>query len=383
MALDPALSPLELEQLLRRLSRRFSIARITPDRTEELHRFFQEAYRDQPNAVFWDPEQTRAHWRWVTELHPQAGPRGPAGWICLKEGRIVGYFGMTPAMASARGRETAVCWGRDLIVAPETRSGGAGPVLIQAALKESGRPFLVAGLNPVSHALFHKMGFFDFGRVPLYIKIRDPLRFAQSLPIPGGLKPAAAVLAQAYRFSSRFSVPPRGPKLSFEILQRFDERFDRWWREVEPAFPCVIRRTSAEMNWRYFRHPRHRYTVLAAAEGSRWKGVAVARHGRSKGFPACFITELLADPRDGGTLLSLLMETEEELQRSAAEPPVLTRCTVGSAMLQRTLLRGGFFRVPSTIHWMVSSAAGPEGYASLSRREEWLINGGDSDLDVF
>lgn len=378
-----ALSPPRLGQLLERLSRRFSIARMAPERGEELHRFLQGAYRDQPNPVFRDPEQIRAQWRWATELHPRAGADGPAGWICLKAGRIVGYFGMTPAVAKAPGRETLVCWGRELIVAPEVRSGGVGPLLIQAALSGSRRPFLIAGLNPVSYALFRRMGFLDFGTIPLYIKVHSPRRFSERLPVPGWVKPPAALSLQAYRLFRRLCAPSVTRPLSFEPLRAFDDRFDRWWKAIEQAVPCVIRRTSAEMNWRYFRHPRHRYTVLVALEGSRWKGVAVARHSRSRRLSSLSITELLAHPRDVGVLPALLRETQAALEPSAPEPPVLTRCALSCAVLERALLRAGFFRIPSAIHWMISSAEGPQSLTPLARRQDWLINGGDSDLDVF
>lgn len=372
----------DLGRLLGRLSRRFSVDRMTPDRAEDLVEFLQRAYQDQPIAVFRDAERAIVHWKWVTELCPPSGAEAPIGWICLKGHRLVGYFGISPAIAHVRGRAVPVCWGRDLIGAPETRSAGVGPLLIQAVVRESQRPFLIAGLNPVSFSLFRRMGFVDLGRIPLYIKIHQANRFAEGLPWPGWVSRAAVVSLQIAG-SFRESLTRReNSGICVEELHRFDERFDRWWKDLEASFPCVIRRTSATMNWRYFQHPRHRYTVLVATEGSRWRGLAVVRHGHSRGLPGGFITELLADPRDRFGIAALLKRAEERLRQSASEPPVLIRCALHQPLLERGLIRAGFFRVPSPLYWMISSALGSDGLRSLVRREDWMINGGDSDLDA-
>lgn len=376
-----ALEPAHLQRLLKRLSRRYAIARMTPDRAEDLHGFLLEAYRDQPIAAFRDADQLRAHWDWATRQHP-SGPDGPQAWACLKEGRIVGYFGMAPAEVRVRSQMMAVCWGRDLIVAPEGRSAGVGPLLICAAVEGCGRPFLIAGLNEAVYSIYRRMGFTDLGRIPLCIKVLDARRFVQSLPGPRWLKDAVALPVQTAMALGRL-LGPRAPSgMTFEPLRRFDERFDHWWKRVETSFPCVIRRDSASMNWRYFRHPRHRYTAIVGVQGSNWKGVAVVRHGQSRGLPAGFITELLAEPADRRVLAALLREAEEFLVRSALEPLALIRCATLNVGLKRAFVRAGYIQVPSPLHFMMASASGPAALAPLAHREYWLINGGDSDLDA-
>ncbi len=373
----------ELERILSRLSWRFSIIRMTPDRTEELHSFLRRAYVDQPGAAFRDPDRAIAHWRWVDELNPPSGGEGSIGWVCLKNDRIVGYFGILPAIAHVQGQHIPICWGRDLIGAPETRGAGVGPLLISAAVRESQKPFLIAGLNEVSYSLFRRMGFLDLGKIPLYIKVYHPGRFANSFGWPGWVRQAAAMSIQVAQDLRTSRSRVRGDGVSFKVLEQFDGRFDRLWERLEPSFPCTVSRDNATMNWRYFRHPRYRYTVLVAVQDSLWKGVAVVRYGRSRGLAAGFITELLADPRDQSVITVLLREAEEFLVRSAPEPLVLIRCAVLHRAFEQALVRAGFFRIPSPLHWMMTSAVGPEALQLFTRRKDWLLNGGDSDLDAI
>lgn len=379
--MKPALQgelPPRLQQIL---SRRFTVAAVTENHEEELLRFLHRAYADQPVAAFRDLDSLSRHWQWSREGSSGLEGNRPDGWVAFKDGKMVGHFGILPALASVRGKEVSVFWGRQLIVAPEARGGGAAPLLILTALRESGRPFLIAGLNPQSYSLFRRMGFSDFGRVPLYIRIYQTDRFFQAAnAVPRWLRPVGGLWARLQRKAPRQPHPKEGG-LSVKVLERFDESFDRWWRRLEPSFPCAIRRTSETMAWRYERHPLHRYTALAAMDRDGWRGLAVVRHGRSRGLPTCFITELLARPDDRAALSVLLVEAERFLLRSAPEPPVFLRCTLSFPALQRALRRSGFLRVPSPIHWMAAhSPSGAE--EDFLRPAAWMVNAGDSDLDA-
>src|SRR5207249_7561022 len=54
-------------------------------------------------------------------------------WICLRKNRIVGHFGVLPVVLTGPGGEMPICWTRDLIVAPEVRHAGVGPLLVMTA----------------------------------------------------------------------------------------------------------------------------------------------------------------------------------------------------------------------------------------------------------
>ncbi len=377
----PRVDP-KLESLFDRIARRFSIVHLTPDRSAELRDFLRRAYADQPAAAFHDTQVAVGHWRWVGDLYPPCRGEGSTGWICLKHGQIVGYFGTLPALAHLRGEHVPFCWGRDLIAAPELRGAGVGPLLIRTVVKESQRPFLIAGLNEAVYVLYQRMGFLDLGMIPLYAKIYQPGRFANGFGWPGAVRRTAAIAIPILQGVRTLGAGMRSDGVACETLARFDERFDRWWAGVEPFFPRTVHRDSATMNWRYFQHPRYQYTVLVVKQGEAWKGVAVVRYGRSRGLAAGFITELLADPRDRGMVAVLVRQAEAFLLRAAPEPLGLIRCAVFHSAIEHALVRAGFLRVPSPLHWMMTSAAGHESLQPFARRHDWMLNGGDSDLDA-
>lgn len=371
-------------RLLPRLNRwGVSVERMSPDRVDALCSFFQRAYADQPVAsAFRDTGHILQRWRWLNEANPIPLDDGLLGWLCLKEDRIVGHFAVLPAIAVSRGQAIPVCWGRDLIVAPEARQQGIGPILIVTAMVALQRPLLIAGLNDAVYPIYRRLGFFDFGAIPLYLRIYQPDRLLDTLPWPGFARRTAALAVTAAQHLMKRRRRLSG-KLSIVPLERFDERFDRWWGSVESAFPCVVRRTSATLTWRYHRHPYHRYIALAAMNGQDLRGILVARHGHSRGLPAGFISELLAHPYDHEAIEALLVHAEELLRSSGDESPVFTRCPVLHRAFKRALARVGFLRVPSPIRWMLAHAQGSSALGALARREDWFLNAGDSDLDML
>jgi len=371
-------------RLLPRLTRwGVSVERMTLERVDALCSFFERAYADQPvGAGFADGGRVLERWRWLNEGNPSRLDHELPAWLCLKRGEIVGHFGVLPAIAVCRRQTIPICWGRDLIVAPEARRQGIGPILIITAVMAARRPLLIAGLNDAVYSIYRRLGFLDLGAIPLYLRIYQPQRLLDTLPWPGlARRTAVLAVAAAQRLMERLR--RRRSSLSLVPLDRFDERFDSWWRRVEKSFPCVVRRTSATLNWRYHCHPFHRYTTVAATDGEGLRGILIVRRGYSRGLPAGFISELLADPNDHEAVEVLVTAAEELLRSSAEEPLAFIRCTVYHRSFERMLARAGFLRAPSPIRWMSAHAEGSSALGPLARRDGWFLNGGDSDLDML
>lgn len=379
-------SILSQEGLLHRFSGSLPVERLEPDRVEELMGFFKRAYADQPLATSYQDDQTiERRWRWLYASNPIPLDGGVPAWICRRKGWIIGHVGVLPAVAVVRGRAISIGWIRDLVVAPEARSLGVGALLVLQARSDVGCPLLVGGMNDRSTALFQQLGFWDGGIIPFYLKVYARDSLLETLPwSPLRRRLAAATIRvwQAVReWPPRFG--RRAEPLEVTSLERFDDRFDRWWAGIEPLFPCVVRRTAETMRWRYEDHPTHRYHVVAARAGDAMRGVIVMRRGRSRGLPAGFITELLAHPADAATFDALLAEAERWLTGSPEERPAFLRCTVRHPMVERRLARAGFLQAPSTVRWMVSCEKGHSELTDLQHRDNWFLNAGDSDLDFF
>lgn len=371
------------DALRKRLARRCSIERMRPDRLRDLCAFFQRAYADQPVAsAFQDADQILQRWQWLNEANPIRLEDGrlPA-WLCLKDGRLVGHFAVLPAIVVAHGRIIPICWGRDLIVAPEARQQGVGPLLIASTVMAVGHPFLIAGLNETVYPMYQRLGFVDWGLIPLRLRVYQPARLLDTLRWP---RAACRMVAPWVNIVQQLRTRRgRAGRLSCVRLERFDESFDQWWAGIEPAFHCVVRRTSATMTWRYLRHPTHRYTAFAALDGTTMRGVVVVRHGRSRGLPCGWMSELLTHPQDQDTMKALVGHAEEWLRSTAPEPLVFIRCAIFHHVSERVLERSGFLQAPSPMHWMLTSANDRSGGAALGQRDEWFLSTGDSDLDAL
>lgn len=370
------------DRLLRRVAGWFSIARLTAAREDELCAFMIAAYRDQPAAgAFAVDEQARRRMRWITDRNPVAFDDGRPAWLCLKDGRIVGHIGAMAADAVVDGRVVPICWGRDLIVAPEARRLGAGPLLVMTAVREVARPFLVAGLNDDAHALYRQLGFHENGVIPVLINVRNLARLLETMPWPR-LKRHAAALALTVAQCVANRPRRRGRALTITPIERFDEEFDRWWAGVESTFGCVVRRTAATLAWRYQEHPSHAYGCYAARDERSLRGVIVVRHGRSRGLPAGFVSEFLVHPEDRAAADSLLSHAVEALSVSGADAPVFLRCTALNGAYEAALSRHGFRRAPSPLRWMSMHRDGVAALGPLAERERWLLTAGDGDLDM-
>lgn len=371
------------ENLLRRFSGWFSVERMHPDRVDALGAFFKKAYADQPiAAAFQDQELIVRRWRWFNEATPVPFDGGMPAWICRKGNEIIGHFGVLPAVAVVRGEVVSICWGCELIVAPEARQLGVAPLLIITAARAAQQPLLVAGLNDASHLIFRRLGFLDYRAIPLYLKVYQPHRLLGTMQWPWltrGLVAGAIAAAPVLTYRRR----PREGRLSLVSLERFDERFDRWWGSIESAFPCVVRRTSATMTWRYQHHPDHRYTVVSAMDGQALRGIVIVRRGRWRGLPTGFISELLAHPDDQTAIDSLLGSAQELLASGGKELPVFIRCSVLHRAFERALVRAGFLRAPSSMRWMLGPVQSISRLGVPAPREDWFLNAGDSDLDAL
>jgi len=267
-------------------------------------------------------------------------------------------------------------------VAPGARQFGVAPLLIISAARAAQQPLLVAGMNDASHLIFRRLGFVDGGPIPLYVKVFQPHRLLGALQwswLTRGL--GAGALTAARLFTPRRR--PRGGGLSLVPLARFDARFDEWWRSIECAFPCVVRRTSATMTWRYQQHPEHRYTVVSAMDGPALRGIVVVRRGRWRGLQTGFISELLTHPADEAAIDGLLDAAQEVLTSGEGKPPVFIRCSVLHRAFEGSLGRAGFMRAPSSMRWIVGPALGVSRLDVPASRDDWFLNAGDSDLDAL
>ena len=359
-----------------RINDEIEVSQASPEQVVVAARLAHEVYRDTAiGAAFRTPEAVLHRWRWIMDGNP-VGSRTPApAWVATRSGAIVGHFALIPVVVAAGRREFAAAWGRDFFVVRSARGGGVGPRLVATVARSVGH-VIVAGLNPAARNAYERADFRDRGRIPFYLKVLRPAEVAST--VRGGGRPIVRALAGIAAAMGRSR--PSSTHRKARILDSFDETFDRWWAQVEPRLACVIRRTSATMNWRYVGHPSHQYRLLTIERAGEPQGYAVVRVGVSRGLPAGFIVELLARPGDGETSADLIEAAERTLRHGSDDLAFIRANAFGSG-IGAAMLGRGFVPAPSPFRWMVAFPR--DGRATWDPRCTLSLNSGDSDLDFI
>lgn len=355
------------------------IERVTLDRLDAVIDFLvAEFARESGMPVTSGREADRARWRWSLSEHPAARNGALPSWVCLDGDRIVGHVGAFPSDIAVRGEPRTMAWARDLIVAPAVRGRGAGSALMRTVTEAHGRSGVLGYAD--TYDLYRRIGYVDMGAVPLFMKVIRPAAFARAFAPRRGLREAVSVAIPLLQLR-----PPRPrPTLRIDRTTAFDDEFDHWWRGIELDIGCVIRRTSASMEWRYLRRPSHPHRVLAARDTGGLRGLVVVRAGTSRGLPIGIVSEVVARPGDTDAMLELIAAGERDLADAPGGDGIaFIRANVLHKAFGRAFLRSGYLPAPSPIRWILAGAGEAARLDGLRDPSLWYLNGGDSDVDLL
>lgn len=333
--------------------------------------FLKAAYPDDP--LQWDQER----WRWQYLENPNHPGRYPPIWIFTDGERVLAQLGTIPVRLGIDGKSHAAAWTADLVVLPEFRNRGVGPLLLKAV--KTRFDFLMGlGLNEMSHALFARDRWRDLGMVPHYVKVLDARAVAGSL-VKGKLgavmlgTPANGVLWALSLMERRAN-----SGISVTRCERFGEDFDALARRLSEKFRRIVWREAEYLNWKYIRQPRMGYAVYRADRAGALHGYVVLRRNRTDRLVYGVIADLLADP-DNRPVMSALMSTAIGWFRAAGVSFIRSYAT--DVRYQRVLRRYGFFKRRSYVRFMVAAKTGEAERIGTDSLSDWFIMKGDADLD--
>jgi hypothetical protein len=257
-------------------------------------------------------------------------PAGSLRSVAVREGRVVGAAGHSLAALSFGGDERLAQFSVHAVTAPEARGLGIFRAL-ELRHEAEGQALQSACV----------LAFASKPTRPLFL---GPLGWSQ---IDG-----RRIWARLF---------PRGSR--GRRLERFDERHEAVSAAVGPRFGNHVARTAAYLNWRYLDAPRE-YRAVEAGRGS----YAVVGFTRRLGRRVGLLMELVADPRDVGTLLQgALAEARGTIALLAVPSPLLPT---------GRLLRHGFVPTPSRLDFMGKGLARPLD----ARSDAWTVSLGDTDF---
>jgi GNAT superfamily N-acetyltransferase len=334
-----------------------------------------------------DSRQASREWlRWLAD-NPEQDGNEPQAWLCRRDGAIVGSQSGVPFRLKEGQRIISASWAVDLMVEPEWRLRGVGPVLSEA-LVQSFELVAALGISDNAHRAFLRGGWRDLGVLPNYIRPGDIAWSARQAGLDGGRAVAAGALARVALALSRLGcgLVARAMRTELRLVPRFDQRVDQVWRAAAARYAVMAVRDHRTLAWRFDAVPNaDRCTRYYLMQGGRVRAYAVTRLDTMRGRRVLVIVDYLASP---GWVLPLL-----------ARVFALPEARDSAAIICQTLSPGndlafhaaGFIRVGTDggPRALVPTASTPFRFMVFEggraerpafNRRQWFATTGDSDI---
>ncbi len=194
--------------------------------------------------------------------------------VAVVKNKIIGFQGRIPTTLRYEQQKVPAHWWCNMMVLPQYRNTGVGPLLAKACLEEFPDSACI-GYNSGANAILDRLGFNLFGHKKLRraIYTAEPSVLKSLMVSDDTIKTLKSV-----SFSNLVK-----KKLDIERINTIDNDFDDLWERVHFRYGLTCDRTSKHLKWRFLYHPTIDYHVLSTV-GSR-NAVAVLRfEGNPKEF---------------------------------------------------------------------------------------------------
>jgi hypothetical protein len=318
-------------------------------------------YRDLAdfNAHFEDETRPVEFWlgrfRLWWDDNPAWDPAAARGWTLVAGGRIVGFVGVIPALFRMNGADTralfSTTWrvhgthrGASLKLMTAVVAAGSSQVLFSTTAKRE--------IAPIMQALgYRRMPALGGDRSLLVV---DAARFAAAAGgrvVAGAARFLGPLVRRAHYHA--FSLLSHGG-LEVRRVQSADSAFDALWDRTRDQYPTATVRNAAWVNWQCFTSPFFAKEVVAAYDGARLRGFAIAVMAVWKGLQVLDCVDLwcdFADARVAAALARGLGQVAIERGCAVVQVPhfneAIGRALGGKALLKTTREPiAGFWRGP-------------------------------------
>ncbi len=320
-------------------------------------------------------EKSRERWRWQYLENPSTPPEGPAIWVAVEGGAVLGQYASMPVRLFWGGQEVESSWGMDVFLRPEARGRGIGARLFDA-WSDSVPVALGLGLAESSYGLFKKLRYHDVGPVPFFQKVLDPRAVAarKAGPLLGAALGPLAGIALEVALGER--THPEADAVAVSPIVGFSEEYDGLWERARASYAMCVRRDRAYLTWKYRQPPHRRYALHEARRAGALVGYAVSRHEEYEGIRLGWLVDVFADASDHAAKDALVGAV---LAGFRAAGVARAQAFSLNGALAEDLRRRGFFASRSPMQFCVRARG--EAAPVLAARERWHVVFGDSDMD--
>lgn len=345
----------------------------------------------------WIAFQARSHgaearqadpvWLAWLERNPELDGGPLPGWICRREGGIVGSQGCIPYRVMEAGAVQPAAWAVDLMVDPAWRLRGVGPALTEAQI--GAYPLVTAlSISEAAHRAYLRGGWYDLGDIPNYVRPQDVGWGIRQSNLHGLRAVGARIVVHSALAATWLgsTLAMRIMRTHLERIDRFDERVDRVWHQASGQYPVIAARDLRALAWRFDTFPdAGRYTRYYLMQGGRVRGYVVTRSEPWRDGSVLAIVDFLASHRWVMPLLGHVAGLAE------ARTAVAVTCRAlipGSDLAFRA---AGFIRVAADarsgpmdrstgtpLRFMVHR--GDAESRPAHDRRQWFVTAGDSDF---
>lgn len=336
---------------------------------EEIFRLYAEVFGQAMSG------RSRERWRWQYLENPSTPAEGPAIWVALEDGVVLGQYASMPVRLHWGGRELDASWGMDVFLRPEARGKGVGARLF-TAWADSVSVALGLGLTESSYGLFKKLRYDDVGPIPFFQKVLDAKAVASrraGSALGAALGPVAGAALDLVHPEREH---PEARAVEVRPAAAFTAEYDGLWERARDSYAMCVRRDRAYLDWKYRRVPGKGYAVLEARRSGVLTGFAVGRHEDYEGMRLGWVVDVFADAADHASKDALLGALLDGFRSAGvARAQAFSR----NGALASDLTRRGFFAATSPMQFCVRARGDSAGV--IAEPERWHVVFGDSDMD--
>lgn len=324
------------------------------------------------------------YWQWKF----QDNPAGRA-LSCLveRDGRCVAHFGGLPARFIVQGIPRLGVQDVDDFVEAELRTFRGAAQLNRCRVeinRKAGADFLFGfSIEETSQISQMQFGYELVDHIPRLVRVLDYRPLLGRRRLMRGLAPLAGLRNRLSPHPSLEDMAlPAGTRM--ESIDRFDQRFDRFWQTIAGDYPIMVIRDAAYLNWRYVEIPSvdtARFALLDEGSGEVCGFIVLSENYEN--LTRGRILELVTPRHDDGRIaIALLAQAFDHFRQCGAA--LVAAWMLPHCHLYDPLLQSGFrprrdrgrdivFRNSD-----LSSPAIPSELATDPTN--WFLTMGDSDL---
>ncbi len=322
-------------------------------------------------------ELIEKRWRWMFVDSAARLGETPRVWLVSDNDSIVAHHGAQYVRLQVDGEEVNTAWFVETMVLPEYRDRGLGAEMLLKSRQDM--PLnLSLGQTSEMRSINLRAGWETVAPLETYLLMLQPMHVLRG-KVPGALAPVASAWNQMQQMTKRLLADAPMPNIRVSKIEHYDSRHDQLWRVASQDYPCAVVRDAAYMEWKYVDQPGQAYTRLDVLAGEELIGSLVLKIFERDAvyqYRRLQIVEMVS-PTSPDHLASVLNAAIEHGRQHDVDAIFMHLI---NDSIEKALRKSGFMRRQPTRHLLVSRC--PEmGEFPILDRHQWLITGGDSDID--